>query len=49
VVLLLLWHNRLAHHANQFQTITGKGYRPRIIDPGPGATPRRPPGAIFVL
>jgi iron(III) transport system permease protein len=35
VVLLLVWHNRLAHHANQFQTITGKGYRPRIIDLGP--------------
>jgi len=35
VVLLLLWHNRLAHHAHQFQTITGKGYRPRIIDLGP--------------
>src|SRR4051812_3332626 len=34
VVLLLLWHNRLAGHANQFQTITGKGYRPRIIDLG---------------
>jgi iron(III) transport system permease protein len=36
VVLLLLWHNRLAHHAHQFQTITGKGYRPRIIDLGRG-------------
>jgi iron(III) transport system permease protein len=35
VVLLLLWHNRLAHHAHQFQTITGKGYRPRVIDLGP--------------
>ena len=34
VALLLLWHNRLAHHANQFQTITGKGYRPRMIDLG---------------
>jgi iron(III) transport system permease protein len=34
VVLLLLWHNRLAQHAHQFQTITGKGYRPRIIDLG---------------
>src|SRR6266576_843126 len=34
VVLLLLWHNRLAHHAHQFQTITGKGYRPRMIDLG---------------
>jgi iron(III) transport system permease protein len=34
VVLLLFWHNRLAQHANQFQTITGKGYRPRIVDLG---------------
>ena len=34
VVLLLLWHNRLAHYAHQFQTITGKGYRPRILDLG---------------
>ena len=35
VTLLLMWHNRLAHHAHQFQTITGRGYRPRIIDLGP--------------
>src|SRR6266568_1707101 len=34
VMLLLLWHNRLSHHAHQFQTITGKGYRPRMIDLG---------------
>ena len=34
VVLLLFWHNRVAQHANRFQTITGKGYRPRIIDLG---------------
>jgi iron(III) transport system permease protein len=34
VVLLLLWHNRLAGHAHKFQTITGKGYRPRMIDLG---------------
>jgi iron(III) transport system permease protein len=34
IVLLLLWHNRLAQHATKFQTITGKGYRPRIIDLG---------------
>jgi iron(III) transport system permease protein len=32
VVLLLIWHNRLSRHAHQYQTITGKGYRPRIID-----------------
>jgi iron(III) transport system permease protein len=34
VVVLLMWHNRLSHHAHQFQTITGKGYRPRVIDLG---------------
>jgi iron(III) transport system permease protein len=34
VGLLLLWHNRLAHNAHQFQTITGKGYRPRVINLG---------------
>jgi iron(III) transport system permease protein len=32
VVLLLIWHHRLSRHARRFQTITGKGYRPRIID-----------------
>jgi iron(III) transport system permease protein len=31
VVLLLIWHHRLSRHARRFQTITGKGYRPRII------------------
>ncbi len=34
VVLLLVWHHRLSHHARRYQTITGKGYRPRIIDLG---------------
>ncbi|HEY6256044.1 MAG TPA: iron ABC transporter permease [Xanthobacteraceae bacterium] len=34
VVLLLIWHHRLSVHARRFQTITGKGYRPRIIDLG---------------
>jgi iron(III) transport system permease protein len=34
VVLLLIWHHRLSRHARRFQTITGKGYRPRIIDLG---------------
>jgi iron(III) transport system permease protein len=34
VVLLLVWHHRLSRHARRFQTITGKGYRPRIIDLG---------------
>jgi iron(III) transport system permease protein len=36
VVLLLVWHHRLSRHARRFQTITGKGYRPRIIDLGGG-------------
>jgi iron(III) transport system permease protein len=35
VGLLLLWHNRLAHNAQRFQTITGRGYRPRVINLGP--------------
>ena len=34
VLLLLIWHHRLSGHARRFQTITGKGYRPRIIDLG---------------
>jgi iron(III) transport system permease protein len=33
-MLLLFWHHRLSHHAQQYQTITGKGYRPRVIDLG---------------
>jgi iron(III) transport system permease protein len=36
VVLLLIWHHRLSREARRFQTITGKGYRPRIIDLGRG-------------
>jgi iron(III) transport system permease protein len=39
VVLLLVWHHRLSRHARRFQTITGKGYRPRIIDLGRGRYP----------
>jgi iron(III) transport system permease protein len=31
---LLLWYNQLSRNAHQYQTITGKGYRPRIIDLG---------------
>jgi iron(III) transport system permease protein len=34
VAILLLWYNRLSKHAHQYQTITGKGYRPRVIDLG---------------
>jgi iron(III) transport system permease protein len=36
VVLLLIWHHRLSAHARRFQSITGKGYRPRIMDLGRG-------------
>ncbi len=36
VVLLLIWHHWLLRRARRFQTITGKGYRPRILDLGRG-------------
>lgn len=35
VVGLLYWYNRLSRHAERFQTITGKGFRPRVMDLGP--------------
>jgi iron(III) transport system permease protein len=35
VSALLLWQNRLSRHAHKYQTITGKGFRPRVIDLGP--------------
>jgi iron(III) transport system permease protein len=35
VMLLLAWHNRLSRSAQKFQTVTGKGYRPRVVDLGP--------------
>jgi len=31
---LLIWQSRLARYAHRYQTITGKGFRPRIIDLG---------------
>lgn len=34
VVGLLLWYNQLTRHAEKYQTITGKGYRPRVTDLG---------------
>jgi len=34
VSLLLVWQSRLARHAHKYQTITGKAFRPRIIDLG---------------
>ncbi len=35
VTVLLIWQTRLARHAHRYQTITGKGFRPRIVDLGP--------------
>lgn len=34
VIGLLAWQNRLSRHAHRYQTITGKGFRPRVIDLG---------------
>ena len=34
VILLILWYNQLSRYAHKFQTITGKGYRPRVINLG---------------
>jgi iron(III) transport system permease protein len=31
---LLYWYNRLSRVAERYQTITGKGYRPRVMDIG---------------
>ena len=31
---MLMLYNRISHHAHRFQTITGKGYRPRVINLG---------------
>jgi iron(III) transport system permease protein len=35
VTVLLLWQSRLSRYAYRYQTITGKGFRPRIVDLGP--------------
>ncbi|MBX9741473.1 MAG: iron ABC transporter permease [Beijerinckiaceae bacterium] len=32
---LIVWQNRLSQNAQRYQTITGKGFRPRLIDLGP--------------
>jgi iron(III) transport system permease protein len=32
VTVLLLWQSRLTRHAHRYQTITGKGFRPRVVD-----------------
>jgi iron(III) transport system permease protein len=34
VIVLIQWYNRLSRYAERFQTITGKGFRPRIINLG---------------
>jgi len=34
LMLLILWQSRLSGHAQRYQTITGKGFRPRVIDLG---------------
>ena len=34
VMLLIVWYNRLSRYAHKYQTITGKGYRPRLINLG---------------
>jgi iron(III) transport system permease protein len=34
VVVLLRLYGKLAQHAERYQTITGKGYRPRLLDLG---------------
>lgn len=31
---LLFWQSRMSRHAHRYQTITGKGFRPRVIDLG---------------
>lgn len=34
VMGMLYWYNRLSRNAERYQTITGKGYRPRVMDLG---------------
>jgi len=34
VSVLLFWYGRLSRDAHRYQTVTGKGYRPRLIDLG---------------
>jgi iron(III) transport system permease protein len=31
MMLFLLWYTRLSRYAHRFQSITGKGYRPRVV------------------
>jgi iron(III) transport system permease protein len=34
LLCLMFWQNNLSRHAKRYQTITGKGFRPRVIDLG---------------
>jgi len=34
VVVMLRYYNKLSRHAERYQTITGKGFRPRVMDMG---------------
>ena len=34
VAILIAWQNRLSRHAHRFQSITGKGFRPRVLNLG---------------
>jgi len=34
MLLLLVWYSRLSRYAHRFQTITGKGYQPRVMKLG---------------
>ena len=34
LLALMVWQNRLSRDAKRYQTITGKGFRPRVIDLG---------------
>jgi iron(III) transport system permease protein len=43
---LMFWQNQLSKNAKRYQTITGKGFRPRVIDLGPW---RYPASAILIL
>ena len=35
VAVMLFFYNQLSKHAERFQTITGKGFRPRVLNLGP--------------
>ncbi|MGE3247096.1 MAG: ABC transporter permease [Beijerinckiaceae bacterium] len=47
VAALLLWQGKLSRQAHRFQTITGKGFRPRVISLGRGRWVAS--GVLFLL